>query len=115
MRARHRERPRWMMPLYSGAFTLACILAGRARSLGRTWEIAHHFGRLADRSVLLIFGAAQPNVRQVKMSSRVEVYRAKAEMCRVQAALRGDTPVGRRWLKLSQQWSGMAESAKEAP
>ena len=54
-------------------------------------------------------------VRQVKMSSRAEVFRAKAEMCRVQAALRGDTPVGRRWLKLSQQWSEMAENAKEAP
>src|SRR5262245_39297985 len=47
------------------------------------------------------------------MSSRTEVFRAKAEMCRVQAALRGDTPVGRRWLKLSQQWSEMAEKAKE--
>jgi|EndMetStandDraft_8_1072994.scaffolds.fasta_scaffold809700_1 hypothetical protein len=49
------------------------------------------------------------------MNSRVELYRAKAEACRIQYSLRGDTPVGRRWLKLSQQWSEMAEKAKEPP
>ena len=54
-------------------------------------------------------------VRPVKMNSRVELYRAKAEACRIQYSLRGDTPVGRRWLKLSQQWSEMAEKAKEPP
>ena len=49
------------------------------------------------------------------MNSRVELYRAKAETCRIQYALRGDTPVGRRWLKLSQQWSEMADKANEQP
>src|SRR5262245_61821246 len=62
-----------------------------------------------------ICSGATKRVRQVKMNSRVEFYRAKAEACRIQHALRGDTPAGRRWLKLSQQWPEMAEKAKEPP
>jgi len=75
-----------------------------------------NFGRLAHKSAALICGAAELNTEgRSRMSSRVELYRSKAEMCRVQAALRGDTPIGRRWFKLWQQWSEMAEKAKEAP
>jgi hypothetical protein len=46
------------------------------------------------------------------MISKVQVYQAKAEKCRVQAAIRGNTPAGRRWLTLARQWSDMAKKAK---
>jgi hypothetical protein len=50
----------------------------------------------------------------MNMSSRLKIYQAKAEMCRRQADIRGSTPAGARWLKLSQQWLEMAEQCMQA-
>jgi len=44
--------------------------------------------------------------------SRVELYEAKAEACRQQAALRQKSSVKDRWLKLAEQWSALAAKAK---
>jgi len=45
------------------------------------------------------------------MRSRVEIYRAKEDLCR-QAASLNDGPEKNRWLALADQWSRMAEHAK---
>jgi len=44
--------------------------------------------------------------------SRAELYQAKAEACRKQAALRQKGSVKARWLKLAEQWSALAAQAK---
>jgi len=45
--------------------------------------------------------------------SRVELYEAKAEACRQQAALRQKSSVKDRWLRLAEQWSALAAQAKK--
>jgi hypothetical protein len=47
------------------------------------------------------------------MRTRVEIYRAKADLCRQAAAPLNDGPEKNRWLVLAHQWSEMAERAKQ--
>jgi len=41
--------------------------------------------------------------------TRVELYRAKAELCRQQAVLPQNAAQKDRWLKLAEQWSKLAD------
>jgi hypothetical protein len=45
--------------------------------------------------------------------SRAEIYRAKAETCRQQAALPQNASQKDRWLKLAEQWSALADNVKK--
>ena len=45
--------------------------------------------------------------------SKVELYRAKAEICRHQADLPQSAPHRDRWLKLAEQWSALADNAEK--
>jgi hypothetical protein len=45
--------------------------------------------------------------------SRAEIYRAKAETARQQAGLPQNASQKDRWLKLAEQWSALADSAKK--
>jgi hypothetical protein len=45
--------------------------------------------------------------------SRMEMYRRKAEACRHQAALPQNASQKDRWLKLADDWSRLADTAKK--
>jgi hypothetical protein len=47
------------------------------------------------------------------MRSRADIYRAKADLCRQTAASSNDAAGQHRWLALADQWSKMAEHAKQ--
>ena len=67
----------------------------------------------APRETMLSTFCDNPPRVTVCMRTRVDIYRAKAELCRQTAASLNDVAEKNRWRSLAHQWSEMAEHAKQ--